>query len=141
MVSYPDSGMGPRAPNKLLTPLQGPFLVLQNEHDGRSYLLRDLATQKTRSVQVHRLHEYFVDEFQTTPNEVANKEHDYVSIRCITSHKGNTKKVSTLQFLVKWEDPSEQDSWEPWGNVRTTAALHTYLNANNLAKLIPKRFK
>ena len=36
LVSYPDSGMGPRAPNKLLTPLQGPFLVLEKERDGRS---------------------------------------------------------------------------------------------------------
>jgi len=103
LVSYPDSGMGPRAPDKLFTPLQGPYLVLEKERNGRSYLLRDLATQKTKSVQVHRLKEYLVDEFQTSPEEVANREHDYISIRCISAHKGNTKRVSTLKFFCRME--------------------------------------
>ena len=35
-----------------------------------------------------------------------------------------------------WE---EDDTDEPWENVRTTAALHTYLKENNLGKYIPER--
>jgi hypothetical protein len=141
LAEYPDSGMGPRAPDKLFTPRQGPFLVLEKERDGRSYLLRDLATQKIKSVNIHRLREYLVDEFQTSPEEVANREHDFLPIRCISAHKGNIKKVSSLQFFVEWNDPTEDNSWEPWSGVRTTEALHTYLRAKNLSRLIPKRFK
>jgi hypothetical protein len=36
--------------------------------------------------------------------------------------------------------PSEE-TWEPWANMRDTAALHNYLSANNLEKLIPKKYK
>ena len=59
-------------------------------------------------------------------------------IEAITAHKGNTKKVSTLTFLVKWLNYSEEhNSWEPWSALRLTDQLHTYLKNAGLKALVP----
>jgi Chromo (CHRromatin Organisation MOdifier) domain len=56
--------------------------------------------------------------------------------------RGNQKKVSTLQFLVKWLNYTEDyNSWEPWANLRLVGPLHKYLRANQMEKLIPSTAK
>jgi hypothetical protein len=32
------------------------------------------------------------------------------------------------------------NTWEPWKEVRDVEILHTYLRANNLLNIIPKKF-
>ena len=69
---------------------------------------------------------------------------DYMEfyIEAITAHKGNTKKVSTLTFLVKWLNYGDSyNSWEPWSGLRLTDQLHTYLRSKNLGSLIPAKLR
>lgn len=65
---------------------------------------------------------------------------DYMKfyIEAIKAHKGNTRKVSTLTFLVKWLNYGEDhNSWEPWSALRLTDQLHTYLKNAGLKALVP----
>ena len=69
---------------------------------------------------------------------------DYMEfyIEAITAHKGNTKKVSTLTFLVKWLNYSvEHNLWEPWSALRLSDQLHTYLKDNGLKALVPHNLR
>jgi hypothetical protein len=55
--------------------------------------------------------------------------------------KGDIKRVSSLTFHVKWLGYDDtHNTWEPWKEVRDVEILHTYLRANNLTKIIPKKF-
>jgi hypothetical protein len=54
---------------------------------------------------------------------------------------GDPKKVTTLRFLIKWLGYDDtHKTWEPWEELRNVKILHTYLRANNLTKIIPKKF-
>ena len=54
---------------------------------------------------------------------------------------GDPKRVTTLKFLIKWLGYDDtHNTWEPWKEVRDVEVLHTYLRANNLTKIIPKKF-
>jgi hypothetical protein len=52
------------------------------------------------------------------------------------------KRVTTvLKFLIKWLGYDDtHNTWELWKEVRDVETLHTYLRANNLQKIIPKKF-
>ena len=63
------------------------------------------------------------------------------SIETILEHRGDLQRKTSLASLVKWLGYSdEHNSWTSYANLRDTEKLHEYLTANNLQRLIPKKF-
>ena len=59
-------------------------------------------------------------------------------VESITAHRGSWKSLTSLEFLVHWLGyPTEDDTWEPYRNLRHLDALHEYLRKNNKENLIP----
>ena len=138
LVSYPDNSLGKgRPPHKLMMPLRGPYAVVSKLRG--SYMLRELASNKESEFNTHLLRPYIHNSTQDNPYEVALKETQSQDIDSILRHKGNTSKVSTLTFEVKWVGESKT-TWEPWKGLRNNSELHNYLTTNGLHKLIPKQF-
>ena len=126
---------------KLEATWKGPKLVVAQE--GNCVTVRDLVTLADHSVHVSRLKPYIPSSDDVnTPFDLALKDSGLYVVQKILTHRGNSKKKSTLEFLVRWQGWSpEHDSWEPWENLRSNKRLHTYLISNNMKTLIPKRFR
>jgi hypothetical protein len=141
LMSYPDSGMGAKPPNKLMTQLKGPLRV--ESHKGSTYNLRDLVTNKTIQAHVTRLREYNLDEDNVDPRQIANKDQESWDIEKIIAHRGDpTRSRNQLYFRVRWAGfSSEQDTWEPWKNLIHNKQLHNYLRSNQMKRLIPQAYR
>jgi hypothetical protein len=60
-------------------------------------------------------------------------------IDSILSHRGDWKRVSTLDFLVRWTGYDDSHNlWLPWKELRLTQQLHDYLRAQGKESLIPR---
>ena len=140
LAEYPESGMGHRAPNKLMAPLRGPYEIIQVLRG--ACILRDLVTNKTNRVKVQLLKPYNYDPTRQQPIDAAIHDRNEFYVESIRSHKGAFNKKKGLEFLVKWKgyDPT-YDSWEPYAELRDNEHLHTYLVVQGLAKLIPAKFR
>ena len=144
LVEYPSTGLKSGPPSKLMTNLRGPMKVISKDKEGLTYQLQDLVTFQTEKVHVKRIHPFYYDPIQTDPRQVANVDKQTWDVDKILSHKGNPNKTSTLQFKVLWKSvnntPAEV-TWEPYSNLRTTAALHLNLTNHKMKKLIPPQYK
>ena len=123
-------------PTRLHTKWFGPLRVISNVLS--EYTLLDLVTKKEKHIHVTRIKQFL---FSTTsdPLDIARRDYLEYFVEEILSHRGNIKKVSTLQFYVKWLGySSAENSWESWANLRLVAPLHDYLRSRQLSKLIPK---
>ena len=59
-------------------------------------------------------------------------------VESILKHRGDSKRKTSLEFLVKWLGYSdEENTWEPYNNLKDNSVLHDYLRKNKLEKLIP----
>jgi hypothetical protein len=57
----------------------------------------------------------------------------------IIAHRGSAKKRSAMTFRVRWTGFTEDDdTWEPWKNLRKNLKLHAYLRKSKLTALLPK---
>eukprot|EP00596_Hydrurales_sp_CCMP1899_P005945 CAMPEP_0119046074 /NCGR_PEP_ID=MMETSP1177-20130426/44207_1 /TAXON_ID=2985 /ORGANISM="Ochromonas sp, Strain CCMP1899" /LENGTH=213 /DNA_ID=CAMNT_0007018707 /DNA_START=29 /DNA_END=670 /DNA_ORIENTATION=+ len=69
-------------------------------------------------------------------------EHLEFFVEKILSMTGDPKRVSTLEFLVKWLGYDDSyNSIEPWANLRDVEVLHNYLLQQDLGRIVPKKFK
>ena len=138
LESFPDGAPTKGSPlGKLYPPIAGPFRVVK--HIGSAYTTMNLLTGKAHDVHVSRLREFLYDPAITTPLEAAKRDDHQYTIEKILKHRGTPKKKTELQFLVRWAGYGrEMDSWEPWKELRTVEALHTYLRSVGLHRLIPK---
>ena len=145
LMEYPNDGflMRPRPPNKLLTPLRGPLIVISN--NGPAYTLRDETTTNLIVAHVSRLREFFHDKERVNPVEIAMKDTDQFLVESILDHRGysghrNDRKTSRLEFLVKWVGYPEPE-WLPWRNLYANSIAHDYMKLHpTLRKVIPKRY-
>jgi Chromo (CHRromatin Organisation MOdifier) domain len=86
--------------------------------------------------------QFHFDPMLTDPSDVARKDYLEFFVEDILTHRGDTKRLSTLQFRVKWLAYDEShNSWEPWANLREMEVLHKYLISKNLRQLVPFRFQ
>ena len=73
--------------------------------------------------------------------DIARRDYLEFCVEKILGMTGDIQKLNSVEFHVKWIGYDETyNSWEPWKNVREVAILHDYLKANNLARIIPKKF-
>ena len=80
------------------------------------------------------------------PEEVAQKDYKTWITEAVIDHRPKKKRkdmrASQLQFLIKWEGyPHEENTWEPWANLRRNIHVHEYMRLHRLAYLIPKSLR
>ena len=136
LLSYPDTGFGPRKPTKLHMMHKGPYQVLGREDNNVKLL--NLVSNKHEWKQIHLLRKFYYDETRTDPIEIARRDYfDEFYIEKVLSHTGLRSRKSSLKFKIKWLGYSDITE-EPWEHVRLNDAIHAYLRENNMANLIPK---
>lgn len=140
LASYPNTGLGRRPPTKLHPRLRGPYQVVNRNND--TYTVRNLLTDKLEDFHATSLHPYHRNDDFLSPQEVILRDKDEFHIEIILEHRGNTQRLSSLEFWVKWDGfDTSFNTWEPWKNIRATAQLHNYLIKQDLHKIIPREFR
>ena len=130
---------GENPPSKLHARWQGPFRVLSFEGD--AYTIQNLVTLTVYTRNIHELAPFKWDATVVDPVNVAAMDDQEFFVERILAHEGNLNKVSSLRFKVRWTGyGAEDDTWEPWKNLRDTDQLHAYLRSINQERLIPKKF-
>ena len=125
---------------RLHTLWRGPMQVIS--HSQGEYTLLDLTTNKEKQYHSSQMKQFIFDPDETNPQDVSRRDYLEFFIEEIITHSGNTKKLSTLTFKVKWLGYDDSHiSWEPWSNLREMEATHLYLIQQNLRHLIPKQFQ
>ena len=103
----------------------------------------DISCQHVITNIVHKLHASRISPFIGSAAEAyttALLDRDEYIVDSIVTHRGNPEKGSTLEFLVRWHnDSSEHDTWEPWAEMKSVSAVHTYLR-NNIKTIIPRQY-
>jgi transposase InsO family protein len=128
-----------KPPTRTHTYWRGPLKVISNERS--EYLLYDLITNKTKPYHVSDMKQFVFDPLHTDPIDIARRDYLEFFVEKVLDMTGDLKKVTTLKFLIKWLGYDDTyNTWEPWKEVRDVETLHTYLRANNLHKIIPKKF-
>lgn len=133
LVTYPT-----RPPHKLSPLYRGPFTVVEILGDNR-VRVSDFNSAKTFLYHVDRLR-LFKCADNVMPDELAQlaaADSDEFIVEAILGHRRSPlapprkRGRNTLEFLVRWEgfDPAS-DSWEPYSNVRSCAALDVYSQAH-----------
>jgi hypothetical protein len=123
-------------PSRLHCRWKGPMRVVSFTKS--EYILLDLITNKEKSYHISDIKEFLCDLRRVNPVDIARKDYSEFFISKILNHRGNTKRVSSLEFLVEWVGYDEsENSWEPWKNLREVSQLHDYLTQTGLQKLIP----
>jgi len=137
LVNYFDGAMGKKPPTKFHPRLKGPYRVANSSGD--TYTLQNLVSDKMEDYHVTLLRPFHFDPEHVDPKDVARRDTEEYYVERILEHRGDVKRLRTLEFLVKWEGYDDSwNSWEPWKNLRLTEALHRYLIDNGLRRLIPR---
>ena len=106
------------------------------------YTLLDLITGKKMDFHVSNMKPFVFDSAVVDPMDVARRDYMEYFVDKILQHRDNPKKSSSMEFGVSWLNyPPDNNTWEPYKNLRQCGPLHVYLAENNLAKLIPPRFR
>lgn len=126
LCEYPDTAIGKRPPNKLLTPLRGPYRVVEFNTSRRQYTLQHLNFDKTFKIDPSKVRRFHYDPQRTDPSQVALRDKQEFIVRAIHGTRGNPKRRTLLEFDVEWEGYDER-SWEPWSHLRHNIVLHDYL--------------
>jgi hypothetical protein len=140
MVKYAENGLrrGPVG-GKTKPILHGPQLVITAQ--GSRYVVQNLVTLKEKPVHISRLVAYEYDKMRHDPLDAAIRDEHEFRVEKILKHRGDPKGPrKNLSFLVKWVgyNQPEDDSWEPWDNLKLVDKLHDYLIENRFPKaLIP----
>jgi hypothetical protein len=73
---------------------------------------------------------------------VARKDYLEFFVEKILLHTGQTNRLSTLSFKVKWQGYDETyNLYDTWKHFRNTEQLHLYLISKNIKHLIPKQYQ
>ena len=141
LVNYPHNGITGGPPSKLLTHKKGPFRVVNNV--GSTYTVENLVNNKLEDYHISSLTKFEYDVNEVDPRLIANRDSQMWDVEAVIAHRGDPKgSKRQLFFLIKWVGfDASQNTWEPWENVRDTAALQAYLTEKKLRSLIPQKFR
>ena len=128
-----------RPPHKLNTTLRGPHKVVGHYRDRDVYTTQNLVTNKLEDFKVHDLQPFYYDPEHVNPEDIAQRDLQMFEVEAINDHKGNPNYKTRMTFLVKWAG-YDQQTWEPWDNLKTNAILHQYLKDHKMKRLIPQSY-
>jgi len=128
ICDYADTGFGKQPPNKLLTPIRGPYRVVKYELN--RYTLQHLDDNKTFLVDASKVRKFNFDPNVTNPVDVALQDRQKFYVEAIHGVRGDPSKRSTLSFEVEWTGYTER-TWEPWTHLRKNIILHQYLSKSS----------
>ena len=140
LVTQATGILGAKPPTKLHPRLMGPFVIVNSIKD--TYTCRNLVTEDNEDFHVSRLREFHFQEEFVNPKEVAMRDNEEFVVESIQEHRGDITKLTSLEFRVRWLGyDATHDTWEPWKGLRATEKLHRYLIANNLQRMVPRKFQ
>ena len=140
LIGYPTSSHHKGPPTKFHANLKGPMQVVKSE--GARYTVRNLVTKKLEDYHITLLREFKFDDRIVDPIKIAMCDEQFYEVEKVLEHRGSFDNKKNLFFKVKWFGyENEDNTWEPWKNLRTNVELHNYLRNNNLQAHIPKNFK
>jgi transposase InsO family protein len=129
LCEYPKTAFGKQPPNKLLSPIRGPFRVISFDPQRQCYTLQHLNVNKTFNVDTSKVRKFEYDPSHTDPAQVALADRQEFYVKAIHGVQGNPKRRSTLKFLVEWEGYDDH-TWEPWSHLRHNTVLKQYLSTS-----------
>ena len=144
LVQHYKDGQNPgRGEDKLSFKHKGPFMVINHRDDDIIEVL-NLIDNKLESFHASLISPYRFDSNRILPLDVARKSLSQVEYMVDEVLEHFPKKItnstprSGIRFKIRWENETEEnDSWEPWSNLRLVLKVHQYLIENNLEFLIP----
>ena len=124
--------------SKLSPKLLGPYEVIDQAKN-------DITCRHVITNIVSKLHSSRVTPFvgsSDAASKAALLDRDEYIVESIIDHRGNPKKVTTLEFLIRWLNySSDHDTWEPWAEVKKVSVVHDYLYANNMSNIVPRQYR
>ena len=140
LAEYPNTRMGKIPPNKFNTNLKGPLRVVS--FIGSKYKLLNLITNEVEDYHVKRLRKFDYYAETTCPTSVALRDRQETVVGEILRHSGDPKRISTLDFLVRWQGFDDKENlWVPWKELRNNPILHQYLRDHGMKTKIPKEHR
>jgi hypothetical protein len=143
MLKYAENALRRGPPGGKTQPiLHGPVLV--TAVNGSRYTIQNLVTLKPKDVHVSRLVPYHYDKMRHDPLDAAIRDENEYKVEKILKHRGAPKGPrKKLQFLVQWTGYGPEDnSWEPWDNLKSVGKLHEYLIEQGFPRsLLPKEVR
>jgi hypothetical protein len=125
LVKYHNSSNLYPAPTRLHTYWKDSFKVISNVPS--EYLLLDLITDKQKPYHGSDLKPFVFDPLNVDPLDIARRDYLEFFIKKILAMSGDVKKVSILDFHIKWLGYDDTfDLWLPWKDLRETDILHSY---------------
>jgi Integrase core domain len=139
IMRYPEG----RKPNKLVTPMRGPYRVIElvNDHVTVEDLMAQDEGHKRFTVHTSQVRPFNFDPDRVKPQAAARRDtgNQIISKVNYMEDRGKKMRKNDLYFSVSWEGyGDEYDTFEPWKSLIHTAQLHLFLHENNMDKLIPK---
>jgi hypothetical protein len=123
---------------KLSPKFLGPYEVISQRRN-------DIKCKHVTLNTEHVLHASRVHPFFGTVDDakrVSMVDREEFLVEEILAHRGNSNRKASMEFLVRWHGYSDQDNtWEPWNNLKDNSFLHEYLKKNNMSNLIPASHK
>ena len=131
LVTYID-----RPPTTLHAPNEGPMRVVSSVRQGK-ITLQNLVTGNTDEYHISRLRPFYYEN-EDTPKQTANRDNQEWDVDFIVDHAGDKSSRKTLQFRVRWVGYGENDdTWQPYADLRHNTKLHEYLRTHKMRSLIP----
>lgn len=123
-LSYPE-----RPPSKLHPRRSGPYKIISKKN--RTYEVQNILTNKVLKVDIERLSRVTLDDtsIENIKNLLSRDLQEYI-VESVLEHRNNNGKH---QFLIKWLNyPEEQNTWEPYENLRDNIFVKEFIRANRL---------
>ena len=135
--------------NKLSVKWLGPFEVISRRLNDNEYEIKHLGSNKVYYAHTKQLKPYHANAYHD-PTKDAYADQLLFEVDNIISHRipgtnnnklTNANKTKAL-FRVRWKDYGEDDNTdEPWDNVKSNVKLHDYLRQIHAEALIPASYK
>jgi hypothetical protein len=100
---------------------------------GPKYSLQNLVTGKTEDVHISLLKAFEYDPTVINPYEIALQDDGNKPIETVLQHRGNSRRVHTLEFLVRYYSDNPDniiEKWERYHDIVNNVVLHQYLRMN-----------
>ena len=108
---------------------------------GDKYSCQNLVIDEIEYYHVTRLRELRYDERYVGPRDIALRDRDEFYVEKILAHHGDTGRLKTLSFHVKWRGFDESfNSWEPWKNLRSLVnpSWFAEVDSSKVSRAIPR---